>query len=211
MESNVSYKFLSKFYDLFDLIFLLGGKGNPRLGLLDVISNTSQHILDVCVGTAASSLLVASHNAKNHILGIDISNEMLAVAHRKIAQKKLANVEVQNMSATAMQFADDSFDVVMVSFALHEFEKGLREKVFQEVSRVLKPGGIFCVLDFARQDNRLNRVFMKGWTLIEPPCFADFLDLDWRVHLKAYGLCLESEHEFSFSKLSLLRKARFIP
>jgi ubiquinone/menaquinone biosynthesis C-methylase UbiE len=207
MENNASYKFLSKIYDLFDLIFLLGGKGNPRLGLLDVISNTSLRILDVCVGTAASSLLVASHNAKNHILGIDISDEMLAVARRKIDQRKLANVEVQNMSATAMQFADDSFDVVMVSFALHEFEKELREKVFQEVSRVLKPGGIFCVLDFARQDDRLNRVFMKGWAVIEPPCFADFLGLDWRLHLNARGLCFESEREFSFSKLYLLRKA----
>jgi ubiquinone/menaquinone biosynthesis C-methylase UbiE len=206
MENNMSYKFLSKFYDLFDLIFLLGGKGNPRLGLLDVISNTSLRILDVCVGTAASSLLVAGHNAKNHILGIDISDEMLSIARRKIAQRKLANVEVQNMSATAMQFADNSFDVVMVSFALHEFEKELREKVFQEISRVLKPGGIFCVLDFARQNNRINRVFMKGWAIIEPPCFTDFLGLDWRSHSKAHGLCFESEHEFSFSKLYLLRK-----
>lgn len=207
MESNLSYKFLSKFYDLFDLIFLLGGKGNPRPGLLDAISNTSLRILDVCVGTAASSLLVASHNTQNHILGIDISDEMLVVARRKIAQTKLANLEVQNMSATAMQLADNSFDVVMISFALHEFEKELREKVFQEVSRVMKPGGMFCVVDFARQDNRLNRVFMKGWAIIEPPCFVDFLSMDWRVHLTAYGLRFESEQEFSFSKLYLLRKA----
>jgi ubiquinone/menaquinone biosynthesis C-methylase UbiE len=53
-----------------------------------------------------------------------------------------------------MQIADNSFDVVMVSFALHEFEQDVREKVFKEVSRVLKPGGNFCVVDFARQDNR---------------------------------------------------------
>jgi ubiquinone/menaquinone biosynthesis C-methylase UbiE len=207
MESNMPYKFLSKFYDLFDLIFLLGGKGNPRLGLLDAISNTSQCILDVCVGTAASSILVASHNAKNHIVGIDISDEMLAVARRKITQKKLTNLEVQNMSATAMEFADNSFDVVMVSFALHEFKRELREKVFLEVSRVLKPGGVFCVVDFARQSSRLNQVFMKVWAIIEPPCFADFLSIDWRVYLKAYGLCFERERELSFSKLYILRKA----
>jgi ubiquinone/menaquinone biosynthesis C-methylase UbiE len=201
------YKLLAKFYDLFDLIFLLGSKGNPRLGLLDAISNGSQRILEVCVGTAASSILVASHHAENHILGIDISDEMLAIARRKIAQKKLTNLQVLNMSATAMQFTDNHFDVVMASFALHEFAKALREKVFLEVSRVLKPGGLFCVVDFARQSSRLNQVFLKGWAIIEPPCFADFLDMDWRVHLKAYGLCFESEKEFSFSKLYILRKA----
>jgi ubiquinone/menaquinone biosynthesis C-methylase UbiE len=206
MNSNMTYKFLSRFYDLFDLIFLLGGKGNPRLGLLDAISNTPQRILDVCVGTATSSILVASHNAKNHILGIDVSDEMLAVARRKIAQKELANLEVQNMSATAMQFPDNSFDVVMVSFALHEFETELREKVFLEVSRVLKPGGMFCVVDFARQSRRLNRVFMKAWAIIEPPCFAYFLSMDWRVYLKPYGFCFEGERAFSFSKLYILRK-----
>ena len=48
-----------------------------------------------------------------------------------------------------MQIADNSFDVVMVSFALHEFEQDVREKVFKEVSRVLKPGGKFCIVDFA--------------------------------------------------------------
>jgi ubiquinone/menaquinone biosynthesis C-methylase UbiE len=206
MESNMAYKFLSRFYDLFDLIFLLGGKGNPRLGLLDAIGNTPQRILDVCVGTATSSILVASHNAKNHILGIDISDDMLAVARRKIAQKKLANLEVQNMSATAMQFADNSFDVVMVSFALHEFKRELRGEILLEVSRVLKPGGVFCVVDFARQSGRLNQVFMKAWAIIEPPCFADFLSMDWRVYSEANGWCFEREREFSFSKLYILRK-----
>jgi ubiquinone/menaquinone biosynthesis C-methylase UbiE len=208
MANNPSYKFLSKFYDLFDLIFLFGGKGNPRRGLLDVISNAYPHILDVCVGTAASSLLVAGQHAGNQLVGIDISDEMLAIARGKIARKKLTNLEVQKMSATEMQFTDNSFDAVMVSFALHEFEQELRKKVFWEVARVLKPGGIFCVIDFARQGSLLNQVFLKGWTLIEPPCFADFLNLDWRVDLKTLGLDFESEREFSFSKLYVLHKAQ---
>jgi ubiquinone/menaquinone biosynthesis C-methylase UbiE len=207
MESSETYKSRSKFYDLFDLIFLLGGKGNPRIGLLEAISNTPQRILDVCVGTAASALLVASQHAENQIVGIDISDEMLAAARRKIARKKLTNLEVQNMSATEMQFADGSFEVVMVSFALHEFEPALREQVFQEAARVLKAGGIFCVIDFARQDNWLNSVFLKGWTLIEPAVFADFLEIDWRVHLKPYGLEFDWERAFSFSKLYRFHKA----
>jgi ubiquinone/menaquinone biosynthesis C-methylase UbiE len=206
MENTTSYKFLAKFYDLFDLIFLFGGKGNPRFGLLEAISNKPLHILDLCIGTATSSLLVASHHDQNHIMGIDISDEMLVVAQRKIDQKKLSNLELQNMSATAMQLDDNSFDVVMICFALHEFEKALREKVFKETSRVLKPGGLFCVVDFAPQGNSINRAFMKGWAFIEPPCFADFLRIDWRVHLDAYGLSFKSRQEFSFSNLYIFEK-----
>jgi ubiquinone/menaquinone biosynthesis C-methylase UbiE len=205
-SGSITYKFLSKFYDLFDLIFLFGGKGNPRFGLLEVIGNTPHSILDICTGTAASSLLLASHNTQNQILGIDISDDMLGVAYRKITQKKLINLKVENMSATAMGFPDDSFDVVMVSFALHEFENDLRENVCKEISRVLKPGGQFLIIDFARQSSRLNQMFLKAWGLIEPASFNDFLNIDWRTQLKDYGLEFESEREYSFSKLYLFYK-----
>ncbi len=204
-DSNVTYNVLSKVYDLLDLIFLLGGKGNPRSGLPEALRNASC-ILDVCVGTAASSIQVAARYKQSQIVGIDISDAMLSVAQKKIARKQLVNIELKNMSADALQFADSSFDGVMVSFALHEIEEDLREAIFKEVSRVLKSGGKFCVIDFARQSNHSNQVFMKLWTLIEPSCFSAFLDMDWRSRLNAFGLQFESEKEYSFSKLYVLCK-----
>ncbi len=206
MDNIRLYKFLSAFYDLFDLIFLFGRKGNPRTGLLHAIGNNSQRILDICVGTAASSILIASHKAQCEIVGIDVSNDMLAVARRKIARMKLTNLVVQPMSAEALQFPDGSFDLAMVSYALHEFEKDLREKVLQEASRVLKSGGRFCILDFAQQNDPLNHAFIKLWGMIEPPSFGDFLRLDWRTHVTAYGMRLEKVEEFSFSNLYILCK-----
>jgi len=206
MANDIPYTSYSKIYDIFDVIFLLGRKGNPRQGLLDVIHNAPLRVLDVCVGTAASALMVAARNNRNHILGIDISDAMLSVARRKIAKRHLSNLEVANMSATEMHYADNSFDVVMVSFALHELETESREKIFQEVARVLEPGGVFCIIDFARQDSLLNHMFLKLWALVEPPSFAHFLDLDWHTHLTPYGLRFESEREYSFSKLYLWRK-----
>ncbi len=205
-DSNAAYSGLSRFYDLFDLIFLLGGKGNPRAGLVDAFCNAPPRILDVCVGTAASAIPVAARCRQSQVIGIDISDAMLSVARKKITRKQLANVELRNMSAAAMQFADNSFEAVMVSFALHEFEAELRERILQEISRVLKPGGKFCVIDFARQNNRANRAFMKIWTPLEPPCFPAFLDIDWHGQLDVHGLCYESEKEYSFSKLYVLRK-----
>lgn len=205
-DNPIAYQSRSKFYDLFDLIFFLGGKGNPRAGLLDVIDNTRQDILDICVGTAASSLLVAAQHEQTHIWGIDLSADMLAVAQRKIAQRKLTNLELAQMSAEALKFANNRFDGVMISFALHEFETRLREQVFREAVRVLKPGGWFCAIDFARQENVGNRIFLKLWSLAEPSCFTGFLAIDWYKQLAPYGLRFESEREFSFSKLYVFHK-----
>jgi ubiquinone/menaquinone biosynthesis C-methylase UbiE len=206
MPSRSTYRFLAGFYDLFDLIFLLGNKGNPRRGLLDAFSDGPQRILDLCVGTAASSLLVAAHNPQNRILGVDISGEMLAEARRKIARNKLTNIEVANMSATALEIEDNSFDGVMVSFALHEFDNETREQVLREAARVLKAGGAFCVLDFARQPGWLNKAFLAVWAVFEPPGFAGFLSLDWRAQATACGLRFESQQGFSLSNVYVLRK-----
>jgi len=207
MDTATQYKFLSRFYDLFDLIFLLGGKGNPRSGLLAAISNGPLRILDVCVGTASSALLVASRNDKNQVIGIDISADMLAVARKKIAARNLPNLDVRSMSADKMSFESGSFDVVMVSFALHELEDELRDHVFEEISRVLKANGLFCVLDFARQDGLLNGLFMKAWTILEPACFRPFLALDWKTELTRYNFQLQTVKEYSFSNLYVMRKA----
>ncbi len=204
--SNTTYRVLSKFYDLFDLIFLLGGKGNPRTGLLKIIPDCRQNVLDLCVGTAASALIVAGSHPNVKIVGVDISADMLAVARRKVAQRKLHNLDLRQMSATNLSFPDNSFDQVMVSFALHEFDRDMRDQVFREVGRVLKPAGQFCVIDFSRQENTVTQIFLKIWTFLEPPCFRGFLAIDWHSQLAQYGLCFESEQEFSFSKLYIFRK-----
>jgi demethylmenaquinone methyltransferase/2-methoxy-6-polyprenyl-1,4-benzoquinol methylase len=205
-DSRATYRVLSRFYDLFDLIFLLGGRGNPRSGLVSAVGDENARILDVCVGTAASSIPVAAQLKGARIVGIDRSDDMLAVARRKIEGLGLPVIELVNANAEAIPFGDGAFDVAMVSFALHEFEPESLDRAFGEIARVLKPGGRLCVIDFARQDGLANRCFLAVWTLIEPPCFRGFLDLDWRNGIESCGLRFESATEYSFSNLYVLRK-----
>ncbi|MBN1887653.1 MAG: class I SAM-dependent methyltransferase [Thermoflexales bacterium] len=87
MDSNTHYQFLSRFYDIFDVIFWFWGKGSPRCGLPAIIRNDPMQVLDICVGTASSALLLAGHNPRNTITGIDLSPDMLAVAQRKIGSE----------------------------------------------------------------------------------------------------------------------------
>ncbi len=196
----------TRLYDLFDLVFALGGRGNPRSGLPQAIGRGPQRVLDLCVGTASSAIRVAAADSRLQVTGIDVSNGMLAVARRKIRQRGLSNLDVQQMSADHLSFADGVFDVVMVSFALHEMERALRDEVLREAARVLKPGGKACIVDFAPQDGRGPRWFLAAWALFEPGPFAEFMAIDWRTEAGRYGLRFESDRAFSFSRLYVLRK-----
>lgn len=80
-ERQIKLKFgvLASFYDLFDVLFLLDKKRNPRHALARKIPNEVLRILDVCVGTANSAIAVAEANSRNEIVGIDLSADMIAV------------------------------------------------------------------------------------------------------------------------------------
>jgi ubiquinone/menaquinone biosynthesis C-methylase UbiE len=99
-DSTQFYNSSASWYDLFDLIFLLGRKGHPRQRLVDTLSPDCIRLLDICVGTAATSILVAQHNPQLQIIGIDLSEGMLAVAQKKIRNAKLKNLLVQKMDAS---------------------------------------------------------------------------------------------------------------
>jgi demethylmenaquinone methyltransferase/2-methoxy-6-polyprenyl-1,4-benzoquinol methylase len=203
---NPEYGILSKVYGLFDLIFLFGGKGNPRKGLIEEIPNRKISVLEVCVGTAENAIRIAKTNPMVRIIGIDISEDMLKVANKKIKKAKILNVEIRIMSAAELKFPSNNFDVAIISFALHEIEKAMRESIYKEIARVLRPSGKLFVIDFARQKGMINRLFLALWKTIEPACFQEFLSTDWKTGLAPVGLKYEKEMQYSFSNVYVLRK-----
>lgn len=94
-------------------------------------------ILEVGVGTGLS---LPSYAASNQIVGIDISEPMLAKARARVQRQNLTHVEsVAWGDAEKLDFPDQSFDVVVAQYvvtAIPNPERGLDEFV-----RVLRPGG----------------------------------------------------------------------
>jgi ubiquinone/menaquinone biosynthesis C-methylase UbiE len=98
------FKWLATFYDLFDLTFLLDKTRNPRYALTRNIPNEPLRILDVCVGTANSSIVIAEANDQNEIVGIDLSPDMIAKAKNKIRRRGIRNMSIHKMDAASMSF-----------------------------------------------------------------------------------------------------------
>ncbi len=116
-------------------------------------------VLDVACGTGdmVVELLRTRHAASLQVTGVDLSEEMLAIAKRKAPQ-----AEYRLADAEHLPFGDASFDAVICAFGVRNFvhlEQGLKEMV-----RVLKPGGRMAILELATPDNPFILFFYNIYT-----------------------------------------------
>lgn len=102
-------------------------------------------ILDVATGTGDLAINLAKTGA-SEIVGLDISSGMLAVGKHKIVDQKLQEtITMVQGDSENLPYDDKHFDAITVAFGVRNFEN--LEKGLSEIYRVLKPGGIFVVLE----------------------------------------------------------------
>ncbi|RXR35555.1 bifunctional demethylmenaquinone methyltransferase/2-methoxy-6-polyprenyl-1,4-benzoquinol methylase UbiE [Flavobacterium piscinae] len=163
-------------------------------------------ILDIATGTGDLAILMTKTNAKK-IIGLDISAGMLDVGRKKIEQKKLSNkIEMVLGDSENMPFEDNSFDAITVAFGVRNFET--LEKGLAEILRVLKPNGIFVILETSVPK---KFPFKQGYYFYT----KNILPLIGKLFSKdnsAYSYLSESASVFPFGEAlnNILRKVGFI-
>lgn len=105
-------------------------------------------ILDIATGTADFAVEALALNPEK-VIGVDISEKMLAVGKEKIQKKNLANrIELQMGDSEKLLFQDNTFDAITVGFGVRNFEN--LEKGLSDMHRVLKNNGTAVVLEFSK-------------------------------------------------------------
>ena len=105
-------------------------------------------VLEVGVGTGLALPLYA---AEKQVVGIDLSAEMLALARRRVAEQRLANVQdLLEMDAEAMSFADASFDIAVAMFTATVVPNA--RQLLAEMRRVVRPGGQLLFVNHFRAE-----------------------------------------------------------
>ncbi len=130
-----------------------------ELGLLQMLGLRADHrFLEVGCGPGFLTGAVATLLPRGRAVGLDLSEEMMAVARTVVAPEH-PNLDFEQGSATALPFADDSFDFAYSRLVYQHLDDP--GAALAEARRVVKPGGKVCVLDID-----------DGWLSLHPPCPA---------------------------------------
>lgn len=114
-------------------------------------------ILDVCCGTGDITQMLASRDASTLVCGIDFSANMLEVAKQRLCN--LDNVMLVLGNAMQLPFDDGTFDSAVVSFGLRNTPD--YGQVIDEMTRVVRPGGVVACLDASVPDSELIQPFYR--------------------------------------------------
>ena len=194
-------------YDSLNRVISFGIDIKWRKKVLQLVANTHpKTILDIATGTGDLAILMANTSAKK-IIGLDISSGMLDVGRKKIEHKHLSKkIEMILGDSENMPFDDNSFDAITVAFGVRNFEN--LEKGLLEILRVLKPEGIFVILETSVPDKTPYKQGYKFYSKNILPLIGKLFSKDD----SAYKYLSESASVFPYGEAlnNILRKNGFV-
>ncbi len=144
MFNNISHKydFLNHFLSLgIDILW-------RKKAIKYLKKDKPEHILDIATGTGDFAIEALALNPKK-IVGVDISEGMLEVGRKKMQKRGYDGIiDLQMGDSEKLLFEDNTFDAVIVSFGVRNFEN--LEKGLADMNRVLKAGGKAVILEFSK-------------------------------------------------------------
>jgi demethylmenaquinone methyltransferase / 2-methoxy-6-polyprenyl-1,4-benzoquinol methylase len=153
-------------YDRIERMMALGsGPWYRRQALLRAGLSPGMKCLDVAVGTGLVAREAAGIVGEGGgVVGVDPSTGMLAQAAKALPIRLVLG------RAERLPFGDASFDFVSMGYALRHLADVAA--AFREFARVLRPGGVACVLEITRPRGRISAALVKCYLRGIVPCLA---------------------------------------
>ena len=145
------------YYDAINRLFSLGtGAWYRRRCLLHAGLRPGHRVVDVAIGTGLlAEEAVAITGDPRQIIGIDLSEGMLAIARKKLG------IPLVQGAAESLPIADGAADFVTLGYALRHMSDLV--VAFREFHRVLRKGGTVLVLEISRPGKKLNRALASAY------------------------------------------------
>jgi ubiquinone/menaquinone biosynthesis C-methylase UbiE len=161
----LGYRWLTRFYD--PVVRLTTREDTFKRSLLRQATVEDGHrILDLGCGTGTLALLAKRAHPAAAVFGLDADPEALELARTKL---EAAGVEVQldRGLASALPYADESFDRALSSLFFHHLPSELKLEAMREVLRVLRPRGEFHIADWGKPTSSAMRLAFIGVQLLD--------------------------------------------
>ena len=180
-------------YDGLNRVISFGIDVKWRKKVVKFVEKTNpETILDIATGTGDLAIALAKTNASK-IVGLDISSGMLDIGKQKIIKKQLEDtIEMVLGDSENMPFEDNTFDAITVAFGVRNFET--LEKGLSEILRVLKPNGIFVILETSVPTKTPYKQGYKAYTKYILPVIGKLFSKDQ----SAYAYLSESASVFPY-------------
>ncbi len=151
----------------------------------------SWRALDVATGGGHVAYTFAPHVGR--IWATDITQEMLDMVKAEADKRGLSNLRTAYAKAETLPFDEESFDLVTCRIAPHHFDS--IPQFLSEVHRVLKPGGVFALVDNVVPAGPVGDYVNAFERLRDPSHLRAWTVEEWREALEAAKLTLAHEEE----------------
>ncbi|OGW59538.1 MAG: hypothetical protein A2Y48_09540 [Nitrospirae bacterium RIFCSPLOW2_12_42_9] len=150
MDADTVQKVYNNYAILYDVLFgKISGAGREN-AVKRLRLSPGDRILEVGVGTGLSFPFFPSHCIIN---GIDLSEEMLRRARKRLKNHQISNIVVERMDASMMAFPDDTFDAVFAAYLITAVPDPW--SVLSEIKRVCKKDGLIVMVNHFMSKNKL--------------------------------------------------------
>lgn len=138
-------------YDLLNHVLSFGIDYGWRKKTIRMLKeDKAKNVLDMATGTGDLAIMAAKAGIE-HIQGVDISSGMLHKGKEKIHKKNLEDkIKFDIGDSEDLPFEDNVYDAAMVAFGVRNYAN--LKKGLAETNRVLKPNGLFLVLEFSKPE-----------------------------------------------------------
>jgi demethylmenaquinone methyltransferase/2-methoxy-6-polyprenyl-1,4-benzoquinol methylase len=142
MDARELFAPLGPTYDRYARLLSFGQDPRWRAFLVSRIPAEAKRVLDVATGTGAVALELVTAQPERHVVGIDQSAEMLAVARERVDER----IELHEGRAESLPFADAEFDALTFTYLLRYVDDV--PAALRELARVVRPGGVVAMQEF---------------------------------------------------------------
>ena len=150
VESEFVERVYEKLASVYDVLFGPTLHASRVEAIKRIGIHSGDRVLEVGVGTGINAPL---YPRDCWVTGIDISASMLEKAQERVARRQTHHVHLLQMDAAALDFPDNSFDIVYASYLINVVPDPVR--VAREMHRVCRVGGRIIFLNHFLSSNRL--------------------------------------------------------
>lgn len=138
-------------------------------------------VLDIATGTGDLAILMAEQLDGSHVTGVDLSEGMIEIGRRKVAEKGLdGRISLTTGDCLALPFPDNSFDCITCAYGVRNFEN--LAAGYKEMERVLRPGGLLVVLELSTPPSPVVKPFYSLYTRFLIPTVGRMVSKDTRAY-----------------------------